>query len=283
MVGGISAMSPYISTSYQYAGYARTKGVQYGRNVGASAGVQGTQRTAEESRKGQEAGAVSQVQPGQPLQAVSGVQPGRGVGSVYRTQASLGVGAALAAGRPASPGTPVEPVRPVSAVKADAPRGIGYMIPFLREGMDPAELAVRMRIRYVNPGDSEKNGTSGAGIDEVRKSAEEGECQTCKERKYQDGSDDAGVSYKTPTRIAPEQAASAVRGHEMEHVVRERAAAEREDRRVVSQSVTMHTAICPECGTVYVSGGTTRTTTAAQTQPEQPEQQPEQGGFTAVA
>ena len=80
-----------------------------------------------------------------------------------------------------------------------------------------------------------------------------------------------------------EQAASAVRGHEMEHVVRERAAAEREDRRVVSQSVTMHTAICPECGTVYVSGGTTRTTTAAQTQPEQPEQQPEQGGFTAVA
>ena len=92
---------------------------------------------------------------------------------------------------------------------------------------------------------------------------EEGECQTCKERKYQDGSDDPGVSFKTPTNIAPEQAASAVRGHENEHVVREQAKAQREDRKVVSQSVTYHTAICPECGKVYVSGGTTRTVTRA--------------------
>ena len=92
---------------------------------------------------------------------------------------------------------------------------------------------------------------------------EEGECQTCKERKYQDGSDDPGVSFKTPTNIAPEQAASAVRGHESEHVVREQAKARREDRKVVSQSVTYHTAICPECGKVYVSGGTTRTVTRA--------------------
>lgn len=92
---------------------------------------------------------------------------------------------------------------------------------------------------------------------------EEGECQTCKERKYQDGSDDPGVSFKTPTNIAPEQAASAVRGHENEHVVREQAKARREDRKVVSQSVTYHTAICPECGKVYVSGGSTRTVTRA--------------------
>ena len=92
---------------------------------------------------------------------------------------------------------------------------------------------------------------------------EEGECQTCKERKYQDGSDDPGVSFKTPTNIAPEQAASAVRGHENEHVIREQAKAQREDRKVVSQSVTYHTAICPECGKVYVSGGTTRTVTRA--------------------
>ena len=92
---------------------------------------------------------------------------------------------------------------------------------------------------------------------------EEGECQTCKERKYQDGSDDPGVSFKTPTNIAPEQAASAVRGHENEHVVREQAKAQREDRKVVSQSVTYHTSICPECGKVYVSGGTTRTVTKA--------------------
>lgn len=90
------------------------------------------------------------------------------------------------------------------------------------------------------------------------------ECQTCKKRKYQDGSDDMGVSFQTPTNIAPEQAASAVRGHENEHVVRERAKADREDRRVVSQSVTLHTDICPECGKTYISGGTTRTVTAAE-------------------
>ena len=101
---------------------------------------------------------------------------------------------------------------------------------------------------------------------------EEGECQTCKERKYQDGSDDPGVSFKTPTNIAPEQATSAVRGHENEHVVREQAKAQREDRKVVSQSVTYHTSICPECGKVYVSGGTTRTVTRADNS-QQAEQQ----------
>ena len=32
---------------------------------------------------------------------------------------------------------------------------------------------------------------------------------------------------------------------------------------MVSQNVTMHTEICPECGKSYVSGGTTRTVTKA--------------------
>ncbi len=62
-----------------------------------------------------------------------------------------------------------------------------------------------------------------------RKAAQEGECQTCKERKYQDGSDDPGVSFKTAAHIAPEAAGAAVRGHEMEHVVREQAKAQRKD------------------------------------------------------
>ncbi|MBD5093564.1 MAG: hypothetical protein HDT26_04630 [Subdoligranulum sp.] len=112
-------------------------------------------------------------------------------------------------------------------------------------------------------------GVQGAqGVEETksaREVMEDGECQTCKERKYQDGSDDPGVSFKTAQHIAPEMAASEVRGHEMEHVVREQASAAREGRKVVSQSVTYHTDICPECGKAYVSGGTTRTTTAAQT------------------
>ena len=70
--------------------------------------------------------------------------------------------------------------------------------------------------------------------------------------------------------------ASAVRGHEQEHVVREQAKAKREDRRVVSQSVTLHTDICPECGKTYISGGTTRTVTAAQQQEQADTQQQDQ-------
>ena len=115
---------------------------------------------------------------------------------------------------------------------------------------------------------------------------EEGECQTCKERKYQDGSDDPGVSFKTPTNVAPELAASAVRGHENEHVVREQAKARQEGRKVVNQSVTYHTAICPECGKVYVSGGTTRTVTKANTDQQADSRQGEQNPrapFSAVA
>lgn len=168
------------------------------------------------------------------------------VRAAQRAGAAAGVGRVSVSGRSADPGAPVEPVSPVGAVSTNDTNGISRAIPFLRKGMDPAELSVRMRIQYS---------------DELQKAKGEEECQTCKRRKYQDGSNDPGVSYKTPTHIAPEQAASAVRGHEMEHVVREQAKAEREGSRVISQSVTVHTAICPECGTAYVSGGTTRTTT----------------------
>ena len=86
------------------------------------------------------------------------------------------------------------------------------------------------------------------------------ECQTCKNRKYKDGSNDPGVSFKTPTRVSPERAAFAIRAHEAEHVSRAWAQAQKEDKEVVSQSVSYHTDICPECGKTYMSGGTTRTT-----------------------
>ncbi len=89
-------------------------------------------------------------------------------------------------------------------------------------------------------------------------------CETCKNRKYQDGSDDPGVSFKTASKIAPENVASAVRGHENEHVVRERAEAQREDKKVVYQSVRLKTDICPECGKAYISGGETTTVTKGQ-------------------
>ncbi len=87
------------------------------------------------------------------------------------------------------------------------------------------------------------------------------ECQTCKNRKYKDGSNDPGVSYKTPTKINSGSAATAVRRHEYEHVNREQAKARREGKEILFQSVTIHTAICPECGKAYISGGTTKTAT----------------------
>ncbi|MCI8270024.1 MAG: hypothetical protein HFG55_10235 [Lachnospiraceae bacterium] len=86
------------------------------------------------------------------------------------------------------------------------------------------------------------------------------ECETCKNRKYQDGSRDPGVSFKTPTRLSPERAAFAIRAHEAEHVAHARVKAQKEDQEIVSQSVSYRTGVCPECGRVYMAGGTTRTT-----------------------
>ena len=271
MVGGISAVNPYAG--------------RYARYVRPSAALQGARSVD----------AVSRNAYGQPVQGVRGVGAAAGVSAGQGTGAAAGVTAGQRAGvvsgvtagqwigaggavRGASPGTPVEPVSPIGAVNVNGTNGIANTIPFLRKGMDPAELAVRMRIQYA---DSSKE--EGAGVDAAQKAAEDAECQTCKERKYQDGSDDAGVSFKTPTHISPDQAASAVKGHEMEHVVRERAAAKREDRRVVSQSVTMHTSICPECGRVYVSGGTTRTTTASKPDTAEAMQQQDGKNFSAAA
>ena len=180
----------------------------------------------------------------------------------------------------ASPETPVQPVAPVRPVDGDASQPV-RLGPVLREGADPAEMAVRMRIRQPE----EAENVLKVGAEGAQAAVEEGKCQTCEKRKYQDGSDDMGVSFQTPTRIAPEQVASAVRGHENEHVVRERAKAQQEDRRVVSQSVTLHTDICPECGKVYISGGTTRTVTAAEKEnPVQDEQERQnQPGFSIFA
>ena len=228
---------------------------------------------------------------------------------------------------------PVEPVQPAKAVQPAAegrkstwaaeplyPNGLfsdGF--PTLREGADPAEMAIRGRIRTLTgeefrelvnigrdsrqsmtgklPEDGEKKefpfsedvqralqADDGEEPQSPQEVMEEAECQTCKNRKYQDGSDDPGVSFKTATNIAPEQAAAAVRGHEQEHVVREQAKAQREDRKVVSQSVTIHTEICPECGDVYVSGGTTRTTTKANPveEPSQADNE-KRSGFEAFA
>ena len=85
------------------------------------------------------------------------------------------------------------------------------------------------------------------------------ECQTCASRKYQDGSNEM-VSFKSATHIAPEAAGAAVRAHEQEHVANAyNKAAEHGNARVLNASVSIQTAVCPECGRTYVSGGTTKT------------------------
>lgn len=316
MVGAIS-FQPYVS-SYQYTGYSRMHtgaqnlGIQTGQSVSTAASA------GEHAAPAVKAGSTESV---------------IGARSLAASGNAAGI-TGVAASRAADPETPVEPVDSVSRVQSGTAGSTDYGIPFMRAGMDPAELAVRMRIEYVGMPQSGKDGGSeavelnlpgtgnteevelnlpgtgadkvaeaglpgvgteeeqaevtgtdseedapkaagmGTGVEDTQKTASEAECQTCKERKYQDGSDDPGVSFKTPSHIDPGQASSAVRGHELEHVVRERARAEKEGRRVISQSVTMQTGICPECGRVYTAGGMTRTVTAADTKPKEAPKDP---------
>lgn len=84
------------------------------------------------------------------------------------------------------------------------------------------------------------------------------ECETCKERKYQDGSNE-NVSFKAAAHISPDAAGAAVRAHEGEHVSNAYAKASEKGGKVVQASVSIRTAVCPECGRTYVSGGETTT------------------------
>ena len=194
---------------------------------------------------------------------------------------------------------PVEPVGKTPAVEqgsrahvyTPAAQSAQSRLPEIRQGADPVEMAVRGRIRYLSEEEirglqNDTEPLAGEKTEEAKSPSEvmaEGECQTCEERKYQDGSNDPGVSFKTATKLSPERAATAVRGHEFEHVVREQAKAEREDRKVVNQSVTLHNEICPECGKVYVSGGETRTVTKAEPKTEAQEPKMTAFGFEAIA
>jgi len=92
------------------------------------------------------------------------------------------------------------------------------------------------------------------------------ECSTCASRTYIDGSDDPGVSFKTPGHVSPEASFGAVASHEQEHVSNEKANAASENREVIAQSVQVFTSVCPECGKVYASGGVTKTTTAGKSE-----------------
>ncbi len=84
------------------------------------------------------------------------------------------------------------------------------------------------------------------------------ECETCKNRRYQDGSDEM-VSFKTPGKISPEESFAKVSAHEQEHVTNAVAEGNKPGKELISATVSLKTAMCPECGKAYVAGGTTRT------------------------
>lgn len=112
----------------------------------------------------------------------------------------------------------------------------------------------------VSRADRVKRGSEGMPGTDSAKKVEKGECQTCKNRKYVDGSNESNVSFQTPSHIAPEQSGAAVMAHEKEHVSNAIAEGSKPNKKLVSSTVTLHTAVCPECGRVYVSGGVTHTT-----------------------
>lgn len=122
-----------------------------------------------------------------------------------------------------------------------------------------------------SPGDG---AVSAQGVSHNKGATGTKECQTCKNRRYVDRSNDSSVSFQSPTRVSPGAAEGAVRAHEQEHVSHEQARAAESGQRVVFQSVSIQYAICPECGRSYVAGGTTTTVTKAELQPGAAQQAP---------
>lgn len=109
------------------------------------------------------------------------------------------------------------------------------------------------RVRNVNAVDGKENTN---GLEKTKPT----ECQTCKERRYVDGSNEGNVSFKAPGYISPEASGAVVRSHEQEHVSNAKSEGSEAGKELVSATVSLQTAVCPECGKTYVAGGTTRTT-----------------------
>ncbi len=129
-----------------------------------------------------------------------------------------------------------------------------------REEQNPYERYAAYLERYNNPMDHGTVNNSSESVAKMKKfrSTPE-ECETCKNRKYQDGSDENDVSFKTPGHISVASAPSQVMAHEQQHVANAYEKAEKGEGRVLQASVQIKTAVCPECGRTYVSGGETTT------------------------
>ena len=91
------------------------------------------------------------------------------------------------------------------------------------------------------------------------KETQKAECQTCKERKYMDQSNEGDVSFPAHTLTARGQAPALVMDHAGFLGLNGVAEAQKQNKRLVSVSVSLKTGVCPECGKTYIAGGTTRT------------------------
>jgi hypothetical protein len=89
--------------------------------------------------------------------------------------------------------------------------------------------------------------------------AQPSDCQTCKSRKYIDGSKESDVSFKAPTHVSPQASYAAVTSHEQQHVANATAEGSKPGSELISASVSYKMSVCPECGTPFMAGGTTRT------------------------
>ena len=145
-----------------------------------------------------------------------------GIGSVQATWGMEGAadyGAGLYGGQPGSRGA----VQPTENVQAASP-------------LERTRAAAPGRPAEVQ-GAQEKTGTQEA------KKAQKAECQTCKERKYMDQSNEGNVSFQSPTHIAPGQAAARVMSHEREHVRNAVAEGQKENKKLVSVRVSLKTGV----------------------------------------
>lgn len=147
---------------------------------------------------------------------------------------------------------PFQPAYPSTAAGSGAyPEGANAREAYAGNTADAEQTSADGTDHIIrNPGESTKK--------QAGRKSSPAECETCKNRKYQDGSDEM-VSFKAAAHISPEAAATRVRSHEQEHVSNAYKDAAQNNGKVVACNVALHTAVCPECGRTYVSGGTTST------------------------
>lgn len=135
------------------------------------------------------------------------------------------------------------PLSPISTLVNEYPINYGFQPAVSPLGEEKPRIV-------ENPGETTEKSPG--------KKSSPAECETCKHRKYVDGSDEM-VSFKSPAHISPGASGTKVRAHEQEHVTNAYSKASMNNGKVISATVALHTAVCPECGRTYVSGGTTTT------------------------